>query len=328
VALASHFITSWEIKVSFNNQDLYSRRHVVEASSSLLSLSWIEDESEWIPCNAFLTDLPLKGSIDIYVLCEEAPHMHHHRSKEKQFIAFEGIRLEIKHLTLKPFHVVGGDNTSFHESLHGIVSKVDTKLNLENHKSLKSSSVLRQLRWVQDASSASLSWKLKLTVSHQAKKSAAGQQSLLQSAKRGNHDDDDDDDVPPDAHALGYEWRVIVFTSGGLCNEVDKGICIGGVSSGDGNEQPIPRPPVCWQWTNFKVTLSGLRPNDQVFLAAKPTSDQLDYPQIMLDRCVVKVKDFLLSEETIVGSPLASTVTIPDCIHSCFHDGCLFHVPF
>lgn len=321
VSLAAHFITSWEIKVSFNNQDLYSTRHAVEASSSLVSTSSMEDDSEWIPCSAVLTDLPLKGVIDIYVRCEEAPHRHG-LSKEKQFIAFEGIHLEMNHFPLKPSHVVGGDNASFHESLHGIVSKFETTLNLESHKALTSLTVLRGLRWIQDDSSATtLSWRLKLTVYPQIKKSTAGQQSLLQSAKRGNHDDS-----PPDAHSLGYEWRVIVFTSSGLCYEADKGFCMGRGSSDGGSHEHVPLQP--WQWVDFKVTISGLQLNDQIILVAKSTSDQLDYPQIMLDRCVVEVRDFLLSEEKSVKSSLPLTAPQPDCIHSCFHDGCSFHVPF
>lgn len=320
VSLAAHFITSWEIKVSFNNQDLYSTRHTVEASSSLVSMSSMEDDSEWIPCSAVLTDLPLKGVIDIYVRCEEAPHRHE-RSKEKQFIAFEGIHLEMNHFPRKPFHVIGGDNASFNESLHGIVSKFETKLNLESHKALTSLIVLRRLRWIRDDSSATLSWRLKLTVYPQIKKITAGQQSLLQSAKRGNHDDS-----PPDAHALGYEWRVFVFTSFGLYNQADKGFCMGGGSTDGESHENVPLQP--WQWTDFKVTLSGLRLNDQIILVAKPTSDRLDYPQIMLDRCVVEVRDFLLSEETGVEFPLPTTAPLPDCIHSCFHDGCSFHVPF
>lgn len=320
VSLAAHFITSWEIKVSFNNQDLYSTRHAVEAPSSLVSMSSIEEDSEWIPCSAVLTELPLKGVIDIYVRCEEAPHRHE-RSKETHFIAFEGIHLEMNHFPQKPFHVIGGDNASFNEALHGIVSKIETKLNLGSHKALTSLAVLRRLRWLRDDSSTTLSWRLKLTVFPHIKKTTAGQQSLLQSAKRGNHEDS-----PPDAHALGYEWRVIVFTSFGLCNEENKGSCMGGGSSDSGSHEHVPLQP--WQWTDFKVTLSGLRLNDQILLVAKPTSDQLDYPQIMLDRCVVEVRDFLLSEEKSVESAPPSTAPLPNCIHSCFHDGCSFHVPF
>ena len=176
-----------------------------------------------------------------------------------------------------------------------------------------------------------LSWKLKLTTfTKQEHKDSA----MAITAKKRDHDEVMSDAVHH--HALGYEWHVFVFTSEGLCNEIGKGDCTGNGTSDNNSDEHIPLKP--WQWADFNLALSGRRLNDEIILAAKPASDQLDYPQIMLDQCAVEVRDFYLlaaqpsrddeSSLPVSSASLSTIVLINDCLHSCFHDDCSLQVPF
>ena len=254
--LGCNYSLSWEVRVVYNHQELFVRRELLTPSSAgAAARSLITSEHDgWFACSTILQDLPLKASIEVYIVCIDVTAGNDHgtsggANKKEQYIAMESANLVLGHVPIRPSYTVGGDGDDEAAAGAGAQSCAagagcyELDCQLQQHPLLRGYSVLRRLRWSEQSAAATLTWQTRL-VSYLGKDSSSSatlsSRSVMQAARSGASsstaaaagassalDAEQEQQLPPNHQSLGYAWTVCVCGAEGAVRVVAEGRCVG-----------------------------------------------------------------------------------------------------
>ena len=289
----SSYMAGWEVRVLLNNHDVSTHQaHVMPSSGVTRSL--LDRTADWVSCCVLLSNLPFKGTVDLYAVCTDPTTDPMDSvgagSKTKQFVGYEVSAVQMAVPSFSPpghsvstsssLHPAGGDGKEFSgESISSIA-----KMGLEARElhalypPSKGMSLLRKFKWSHRVSEALLIFDSKLI-------SASGDDETGSAAAAATASP-----LPVNHHTLGYAWAVYVLGAEGSARVAAEGMCVG--AEGDGEEENNQNNQTsallkAWRWRSHQARLSGLHCDDVVVLAAKVISEQPSYPAALLAQCGV-----------------------------------------
>lgn len=331
LGLHSQYSVSWEVRISYNSKDLFSsKKKILGSNSGLTRKIGSQDSSlEWVCSSTVVYDLPLKGVIDIYVTVSDDENSKFSGLdtvvtkaggqggvKETAVLSLEGTFLKVSHLPLQKPILLGGDTSLWGGKLNTITSSFSLSEALQ-HQELKQKALLRAFRWTYTAPNSHnkkplefcLNWESKLTLSGAhallVNKGLVGE---LQSIENNPHAipraEQATGKLPPQHRSLGYDWEVVSYGTGGMVRVICGGQCLGTPigdsefrAEGEENVSAAETIAQGWSWHRYGVvipadTVNSLQVDDVILVTAVPTSQQINYPPTLLQRCSVVARDF------------------------------------
>ena len=342
LAVGSEQIFAWEVRVTFNHQELQKYAPALSAALSAQTVSRRLAEgggADWTHCSATLTNLPLKGAVEVWLVPRStdssrakghsAPGDVGHITSDVPRSYVEGVDASMIHVLLPRDRVLiagdcGESSTDilcFGQLFDGVGAGVS------GWGTGPGTHVLRAFRLNGTTSPIILSWKLKLAslvISEEAEIKAP----LADTARATKQAEDRDLDVstPPSSQSLDYEWSIFLCSSSGVRKRVLHGSCYKVPASElstdlvPGNSNPTgPRAlgyadSGAWSWKAYTAELQGCQDDDVLVLTGRVISLQANSPPSALQKFGVVASAFDLYQGSLgesqgqTGSVVAAVV--------------------